>query len=234
MVPEVGVRFTIEQAMRVVTQDVPGVMVECGVWRGGCSMAMLLAQREVLGRVDRPVYLFDSFAGLPPAAEPDGPLALHWQQNSTPEQSFENCTATLDEVQGSLDSMEFKPDDYRLIRGWFDDTIPRHENELTNSRIALLRLDGDWYESTKTCLEHLIPAVTENGVVILDDYYAWDGCARAVHEYLAQHDFPYRIRSLPGFVGAYFVKKAHRDEPNALDDGVGLGSTLECSIADRA
>jgi hypothetical protein len=226
MVPEVGVRFTIEQAVRAVTQAVPGVMVECGVWRGGCSIAMLLAQREVLGHVERPVYLFDSFEGLPPAAESDGPLALQWQQNTGPDQSFDNCRATLDEVQSSLDSIGFTPADYRLIPGWFDDTMPRQADALAQSKIALLRLDGDWYESTKTCLEHLIPAVTENGVVIVDDYYAWDGCARAVHEYLGRHNLPYRIRSLPDFVGAYFVKKAYRDQPNALDDGVGLGSAL--------
>jgi hypothetical protein len=208
-------------------------MVECGVWRGGSSIAMLLAQREFLGHVERPVYMFDSFEGLPPAAQADGPLAKRWQHESTLAQSFNNCTATRAEVQSSLDSLRFAPEDYRIVPGWFEDTLPRLAVRLANEKISLLRLDGDWYESTRTCLEYLMPAVSVNGVIIIDDYYAWDGCARAVHEYLSKHDLPYRIRSLPGFLGAYFVKKPHRDDASTLDDGVDLGGSLMCSISNR-
>jgi hypothetical protein len=177
--------------------------------------------------------MFDSFEGLPPADESDGPLANLWQSGSTPVQSFNNCTATVSELQDALDSLAFKPHDYRVVRGWFDETLPSYKDTLAHSKIALLRLDGDWYESTKTCLEVLMPAVSVNGVVILDDYYALDGCARAIHEYLAQNDLPYRIRSLPDFVGAYLVKKPYRDDPNSLDDGVDLRNSLACSISDR-
>jgi O-methyltransferase len=233
MVPETGVQFTVDQAIGVIKRNVPGVMVECGVWRGGNSIAMLLAQRELLGKVQRPVYMFDSFEGLPPADSADGPLASQWQQGSTAVQSFDNCTASVAELQASLDRLNFEAADYRVVPGWFHDTVPLRAAELASSKIALLRLDGDWYTSTKTCLDHLMPAVSENGVVILDDYYAWDGCARAVHDYLSQQNLPYRIRSLPGFVGAYFVKKSYRDEPNAVDDGVDPGSALVCSLAQR-
>ena len=74
----------------------------------------------------------------------------------------------------------------------------------------MLRLDGDWYDSTMQCLEALVPLVAEGGTIIIDDYYAWDGCARAVHDYLSRNDLPYRIKSLYGNYGAYMVKRPHR------------------------
>ena len=71
---------------------------------------------------------------------------------------------------------------FSLIRGWFSETIPRF---IPPSPIAVLRLDGDWYDSTRVCLENLYPQVAPGGIVIIDDYYNWDGCARAVNEFLA-------------------------------------------------
>lgn len=81
-VGEAAVRFTAEQAVDVIERDVPGVLVECGVWRGGCSAAMLLAQQARYGEVRRRAYLLDSFEGLPPASERDGPLARQWQADT--------------------------------------------------------------------------------------------------------------------------------------------------------
>lgn len=232
MVPEAGVRFAIDQTIRVLTEGIPGVLVECGVWRGGCSIAMLLAQREIFGRVERPVYLLDSFEGLPPAQDRDGPLAELWQRGETSGATYDNCAASVSEVEASLKDLGFTSNDYRLVAGWFEDTVPEQKATFAESNIALLRLDGDWYESTKVCLDNLMPAVANNAVVILDDYYAWDGCARAVHEYLSQNDVPYRVRSLPAFVGAYLVKKQYRDQEGSVDDGIAVGS-VACSIADR-
>src|SRR5262245_2381674 len=210
MVHESGVRFTIDSAVSVIARNLPGVFIECGTWRGGCSVAMLLAQRVAFGEVRRPVYMLDSFAGLPKVEPRDGPLAAAWQAGADPAKFFDNCKAAADDLDGLLAAQRFVPGDYYLVRGWFNDTVPKLAKELSNTGIALLRLDGDWYGSTEVCLQHLCPVVAEEGVVIIDDYYAWDGCARAVHDYLSTHDLSYRIKSLYNNYGAYFIKRGAR------------------------
>lgn len=210
MVHESGVEFTMQRVVDLVGGSVPGALVECGVWRGGCSLAMLLAQRAAFGEVRRPVYLFDSFKGLPCAEEIDGHLALEWQKGNS-ETFFDNCTATDAEVQSTLENFGFRKGDYHIVKGWFDETVPAFAQCLAEDGISLLRLDGDWYKSTIVCLEHLEPLVSVGGVVLIDDYYAWDGCARAVHDYLSRKDVPYRIKSLPHNFAAYFVKRPFRE-----------------------
>jgi O-methyltransferase len=211
MVHESGVRFTAEQAVELIQRNIMGVYVECGVWRGGCSLAMLLAQRYQWGRVERPVYMLDSFEGLPPVTPRDGPLAVRWQNGADPANYSDNCKASLEDLKANVAAMGFGPEDCTIVPGWFNDTVPLVAETLKSRKIALLRLDGDWYDSTLVCLERLMPVVSEGGVVIIDDYYAWDGCARAVHDYLSHHDLPYRIRSLFNCYAVYFVKKSYRD-----------------------
>lgn len=210
MVHESGVEFTMRRALEVVTRSVPGALVECGVWRGGCSLAMLLAQRAAFGEVRRPVYMLDSFEGLPLAEDKDGQLALEWQQGHS-ETFFDNCAATEEEVRAMLEGFGFRDGDFHLVKGWFEETLPALSRQIADGGISLLRLDGDWYKSTFVCLEHLEPLVSANGFVLIDDYYAWDGCARAVHDYLSDKDVPYRIKSLPHNFAAYFVKRPFRE-----------------------
>jgi O-methyltransferase len=202
------IRFTAEQALDVIERDIPGVFVECGVWRGGCSAAMLLAQQERHGDVLRKVYLLDSFEGLPPATERDGPFALAWYRDQG-----DKSRAPIDEVRAALAGLGVAPGSWELVPGWFDKTVPVLAQRLSGERIALLRLDGDWYDSTAVCLEHLVPIVPDGGIVILDDYYVFDGCTRATHDFLSRHDAPYRICPVPGGVGAYFVKSPGRPAP---------------------
>jgi hypothetical protein len=216
MVDPRAVRFTVEQTAGVIRSGIPGVLVECGVWRGGASLAMLRAQQAACGKVERRVYMLDSFEGLPPVTGRDGPLAARWQQGADPANYLDNCRASREALECALRERGFSPEDFRIVPGWFAQTLPPLAKELAAARIALLRLDGDWYESTLVCLEQLVPLVSEGGVVIVDDYYAWDGCARAVHDYLSRHDLAYRIRSLPGWQGAWFIKQAHRDRFDVL------------------
>lgn len=216
MVPEPAIDFLIEQVLRLIRDNVPGVLMECGVWRGGCSMAMLLAQQAALGRVERAVYMLDSFQGLPPVTIRDGPLARKWQDGGDPGNFLDNCRAVRSELEGVLAEMHFVDDDFKIVEGWFDQTVSQVAKEVAPHSIALLRLDGDWYDSTRCCLDSLMPLVSEGGVVVIDDYYAWDGCARAVHDYLSSADASYRIRSLPNWYGAYFFKKASRDRFDVL------------------
>ena len=216
MVPEPAIEFMVEQVLRLIRDKIPGVLMECGVWRGGCSMAMLLAQQVALGRVERAVYMLDSFQGLPPVTARDGPLARKWQEGGDPDNFLDNCRAIRSDLERVLADMRFVDGDYKIVEGWFDQTVSQVAGEVEPHSIALLRLDGDWYDSTRCCLDSLMPLVSEGGVVIMDDYYAWDGCARAVHDYLSSADAAYRIRSLPNWYGAYFVKKASRDRFDAL------------------
>jgi O-methyltransferase len=215
MASETAVRFTAERALDVIERDIPGVIVECGVWRGGSSIAMLLAQQERYGDVRKKVYMLDSFEGLPPVTARDGPLAAAWQSDTTSPIYYDNCRASLGELREALLMLGLPPQTWELVPGWFADSLPPLVERLRDDEIALLRLDGDWYDSTLICLEHLVPLVHEGGLVLIDDYYAWDGCACAVHDYLSRHGLAYRIQTMPEVVGAYFVKRAHRSN---LDD----------------
>ena len=158
-----------------LVQHLPGAVVECGVWRGGMSAGMA----DLLGP-KREYVLCDSFEGLPPAKEIDGAGAIAWQANPAGESYHDNCTA--DENFARRAMAKSSAERVRYVRGWFDQTLPTLE---LSEPIALLRLDGDWYDSTMTCLTHLFPKVRPGGVVLIDDYHTWDGCSRAVHDYLS-------------------------------------------------
>jgi hypothetical protein len=216
MVSEAGIALVAREAVRLIAEKIPGVLVECGVWKGGSSLAMLLAQRMVFGRVVRPVYLLDSFEGLPPVTARDGPLANDWQRQANPTTFHDNCRASREELTATLNRLGFTAEEARVIPGWFEQTVPDLAAALQADGIALLRLDGDWYDSTMVCLERLVPITAEDGLIVVDDYYAWDGCARALHDFLSRWDLPYRIRSVATWQGVYFYKKAHRDRFDVL------------------
>lgn len=155
--------------------EVAGDYVECGVWRGGMSGAIA----EVIGQ-HRTLHLFDSFEGLPPAKSIDGDEALAWQKDVTSPGYYDNCTAPESFVH---DVMRIaKVTRYKVYKGWFENTMP----VFPDLPIAILRLDGDWYDSTMVSLRNLFPKVVVGGIVILDDYHTWDGCTRAVHDFLSE------------------------------------------------
>jgi len=162
---------------------VSGCVVECGVWRGG----MIAGIAELLGP-DRQYVLFDSFEGLPPAKEIDGPAALAWQADSTNPTYLDNCAAPSSFATHAMRLAGAR--NVSVHSGWFKDTLPGYAPP---APIAILRLDGDWYDSTMVCLEALFPHLAPEGVVILDDYCTWDGCRRAVHDYLYQYKSLARI-----------------------------------------
>lgn len=167
--------------LRIAAQvrNVPGAIVECGTWRGG----MIAGIADVLGS-DRRYYLFDSFEGLPPAREIDGPAAVAWQADKASPQYLNNCTASEEEAREAMSRSPAK--DYRIFKGWFDSTLSKMD---PNENIALLRMDGDWYESTKCILEHLGHRIAPGGIVIEDDYFVYEGCKKAVDEYASAHNW---------------------------------------------
>ncbi len=159
--------------LSTLVRDVPGCVVECGTWRGG----MIAGIADVLGP-EREYLLIDSFEGLPAATVKDGARALHWSPADP--HWHNNCAATEGEARTAMSKCRAKR--FQVIKGWFEQTLP---GLVPPAPIALLRLDADWYESTMTCLTHLIPRLAERGIVIIDDYRAWDGCAKAIHDFLA-------------------------------------------------
>jgi hypothetical protein len=158
-------------------------------------MADLLRQAGVR---DRKIWLFDSFEGLPAPEAIDGPAALAYTRNARAPHYYDNCSASFEDVRetaGRLGLGEYT----ELVKGWFEETLPPNRHRV--GRIAILRIDADWYRSVRCCLEELYDQVSDGGLVILDDYYAYDGCAAAVHEFLAARRLPDRIESVPGGPG---------------------------------
>jgi hypothetical protein len=177
--------------------NLKGCIIECGVWRGG----MIAALSEILGQ-DRNYYLFDSFEGLPEAKQIDGDAAIKWQSNKEGLFYFDNCTAEISYAEEAMKLSGAKS--YQIIKGWFSDTLPKFTPK---QEIAVLRLDGDWYDSTMQCLTSLYPLVTKGGLIIVDDYYAWDGCSRAIHDYLSTHKLTDRIFQING--NCYIIKNSN-------------------------
>jgi O-methyltransferase len=184
MIP--GSTYVGNLCLAAMAAQIQGSIVECGTWRGG----MIAGIADVLGP-GRRYYLFDSFEGLPPAKEIDGPAALAWQADTKGAGYFDNCTASEQEARAAMSLSRAK--DYQIVKGWFRETLPRVSMP---QPIALLRMDGDWYESTKCILDNLAPSVARGGLIIVDDYYLWDGCTQAVNEAAAMRKW--RIQQYAG------------------------------------
>ena len=172
-----------------------GCIVEAGVWRGGMSAGMA---DMMPGRLH---YLFDSFEGLPPAKEIDGEAALKWQQNTTSPAYYDNCRAERSFAERAMAMANAKK--VSIIQGWFNETVLGF---VPAEPIAILRLDGDWYELTMQCLTGLYPHVIKGGDNS-DDYHTWDGCARALHEYLSANKCVDPIHQWHDSV-CYLIKKS--------------------------
>ena len=189
----------------VVTYGIPGQFVECGVWRGGSSFLMAELLRQA-GSSDRKVWLYDSYEGLPAPKEIDGQRAFEYTQNTSSEWYHDNCTASLDQVQ--RDAAELGLGAYtEFIKGWFDRTLVPTRDRV--GPIAILRIDADWHDSVLCCLESLYDQVVEGGFVIFDDYYTFDGCAIAVHEFLGRRNLSHRVENVIGkWEGAEYCQSA--------------------------
>jgi O-methyltransferase len=166
----------------IVDAGIPGDIVECGVWRGGSMQAVAHALRT-RGATDRDLHLFDTFEGMPePSAEDranDGTPAAELLQSS-PRDAQIWAVASLEDVREGMAETGYPPERLHFHAGKVEDTIPERAPE----RIALLRLDTDWYESTRHELEHLYARVPPGGVLIIDDYATWQGARKAVDEFL--------------------------------------------------
>lgn len=180
------------------SKRVDGDVVECGTWKGGMACAMM-----AITRGSRQYHFFDSFEGLPDPVGKDGDFAFEYKQKTNKEYGHDNCRADYQEFCDLVFSQNVPSESIHVYRGWFSDTIRTFPHE---RRIAVLRLDGDFYESTLDCLNGLWDRVAKDGIVIVDDYDEWDGCTQAVHEFLAARPVPSRIYKTPLAQVAYIIK----------------------------
>lgn len=171
-----------------------GLIVECGTWKGG----MIAGIAKLLGNKYE-YKLFDSFEGLPAATSKDGDDAIRWQSDTESETYFNNCAAQIDFAKEAMSRAGIETAEY--YKGWFEDTLP----DLSLSMpISILRLDADWFESTLTILSSLYDKVRDGGLIIIDDYYTWDGCTKAVHQFFNDRELAERVRQYDRV--AYIIK----------------------------
>jgi hypothetical protein len=168
----------------VINQNIDGDFVECGIWKGGSCM--LIAHTLLkMGVTNRHIYLYDTFKGMTIPTKYDKLVSNDkvyakdkWHKNIK-DDGNEWCYVSLDEVQKNMKSTEYPVENIHYIKGDVQQTIPKH----SSTSISLLRLDTDWYESTKHELEQLYPLISIHGVLIVDDYGHWAGSKKAVDEY---------------------------------------------------
>lgn len=169
---------------RALDDDIPGDLMECGVWRGGASIFMraVLAAEQVH---DRTVWVADSFEGLPEVTELGHPLDQQWASYAGAIRVSEQQVRANFELFSLLDGQ------VRFVPGWFEESLPG----LHVDRLALLRLDADLYESTMTALTHLYPKVTPGGFVIIDDWN-FASCRQAVRDYLGSQNISVELHPI--------------------------------------
>jgi O-methyltransferase len=172
----------IEAIRHVSVNQVPGAIVECGVWRGGSTMAAILTLLGIPS-TERGIYLYDTFEGMSEPTEadlaPDGIPAADLLSQGLPGII---CRASLEDVKTNVLSTGYPPSKVHFVQGKVEETIPK----TLPASIALLRLDTDWYESTRHELEHLFPLLHPKGVLIVDDYGHWAGARKAVDEFFGR------------------------------------------------
>jgi hypothetical protein len=189
--------FGLILATRYITaHQVPGDIVECGVWRGGSMQAAALTLLEA-SSTERELHLFDTFEGMPPPSEVDrrtrGKSAEELLAASDRDSKIW-AVATLDDVRTAMAESGYPAERIHYHRGLVEETIPR----LAPERIAVLRLDTDWYESTRHELEHLYDRLSPGGVLIIDDYGGWEGSRKATEEFLAKTGAPLLLLPISG------------------------------------
>ena len=171
----------------VVRNQIPGDIVECGVWKGGSMMAIA---RTLIQADDqsRHLYLFDTYEGMTPPCDKDisvqGESAsdlLHNEDKEDPQSVW--CAAPLDEVRRVMGGVGYESSKVHFIKGRVEETLP----SMAPEQISLLRLDTDWYESTRHEMEQLFPRLSKGGVLIIDDYGHWQGARQAIDEYIKEN-----------------------------------------------
>tara|TARA_R110000868_G_scaffold52950_2_gene166641 strand:- start:870 stop:1658 length:789 start_codon:yes stop_codon:yes gene_type:complete len=177
----------IRAVKHVETYNIEGDIVECGVWKGGSMMAALKSLKK-LKSFKRHVYLYDTFEGMSKPTDLDksirGESATDAYSKKDEVWDRIECFSTLDEVKSNISKINYPENNIHYIKGKVEDTIP---NDTIPKKIAILRLDTDWYESTLHEMEYLFPKLVKGGIIIIDDYGHWQGCKLAIDEYVQKN-----------------------------------------------
>jgi len=177
----------------VIRRKVPGDLIECGAWRGGACIFMR-AILAAYGVKDRVVWVSDSFEGLPRPDEDKYPEAHLW--------SGGEMAVSLEEVQSNFKKYGLLDEQVKFLKGFFIDTLPKAPIE----RIAVLRVDGDLYESVTQTLQYMYPKVSVGGYIILDDYGALPPAKKAVNDYRKAHGITTPIERID-YTGVFWRKE---------------------------
>jgi len=221
MMPYVNIHTLYEQAIYCEKNNIQGAFVECGVWKGGAVGAMAMANLKY-GKSTRDLHLFDSFDDIcAPDSEKDGEKAIQDVFKYSDESSDTIFDGKLEPIKGMYDSfgghgtinecshllidkIKYPKENIFFHKGWFQNTLPTSAEGI--DKIAILRLDGDWYDSIKICLDYLYDKVAENGVIIIDDYGYYEGCTNAVDDFFKEKNIV-TFLSYSSVGCRYFIKK---------------------------
>ena len=206
LVGSAGLSQTYDLVAEVVKNNIKADLIECGVAQGGCAALMALIAFENK-KNNRKIWLFDSFEGLPETGDKDftiektklaGKFIRPLDKGS--------CLGTYEQVENLFFSkLKINKKNVVMIKGWLEDTLPKYKNKI--GKISVLRIDADWYKSTKCCLENLYDNVVNGGFIIIDDYGTCFGAKRAVDEFLEKKKLSVKLIH-DGRGGCYF-KKPH-------------------------
>ena len=181
--------FTLIEAVKYISKyNTEGDIVECGVWKGG-SMLTVAETLVQLNKIGRTLYLYDTFEGMSEPTEHDETYNNEKARNllvsnTDKEKNLVWAYSTLDEVKSTMGLSKYDPELIKYVKGKVEDTIP----SVIPKKIALLRLDTDWYESTKHEMQYLFPLIAKGGVLIIDDYGHWKGARKAIDEYIDENN----------------------------------------------
>ncbi len=192
--------FALRQSVQYIVQHgIQGDVVECGVWKGGSMMVVAQTLQE-LGIRDVNLHLFDTFEGMPEPTQFDVTLdgksaaAMLTESKSAKEADGVWAYSALEEVKRNLQTIGYPEERICFTKGKVEDTIPKY----APARIALLRLDTDWYASVYHSLVHLYPLLSPGGILIIDDYGFWAGARKAVDQYFAEHNLHPLLHRIDG------------------------------------
>lgn len=197
--------LTIESCIQLEENKIEGDLIECGVYRGGQIMAMMMAMNNLNSKRD--IYLYDTFQGLPEPEEWEksikGKKAIQKYNKTKTGDGFSDwCRASIDEVKENLSLIPYDENHIHFVKGMVEDTL----KDSSHDKIALLRLDTDFYSSTKIELEVLFPKLVSGGVLIIDDYNYWSGSKKAVNEYFEKNNLKLKLKNRTGS-GAFMIKE---------------------------
>jgi hypothetical protein len=190
MLPRVrldNLQFCVQEVLK---RNIKGDLIETGVWRGGSTIFMR-GMLKAYGITDRNVWVADSFEGLPKPDEKTCPLEAKAHSGPVMAKLFNHLAVGIDDVKMNFKAYGLLDNRVRFLKGWFKDTLP----SAPIKQLAVMRLDGDYYESTRDALRNLYSKLSPGGYVIIDDYgeKTWTYCRKAVDEFRAEHSIRDRL-----------------------------------------